>query len=349
MKKLIVVALLLATAGCGDDGIRIGALVTLQFESLRNLDPVTEGSYEAWLIQGSGAPVSLGRFQIPPGGHLLLPGTIDEGWTVMITVEPPGDEDDMPSDTWLLGGRLEGRTTELTIEGYVTAGTPLERDIGTHVLFTPANNAWDPYPSSEDAGIWVFNMHTTDNPMRREGVDMSSDFFLKSTPLREGWVYEGWIVYDYGLPNECWVSYGKWDSGPFNRMNEPDNTGFGPFSGFIDYVGNGLALLHNFPGDDWVENPYDLPVPCGLELPFDLNGGGPQNLDSRWTHVITIEPARDRPVESPFVDPAAPTLARPFLIQPYRNPFGEGVWDEPRVIDYNPDGIPRVTATFSGY
>jgi len=340
--------LALAAVSCGDDGIQVGTTISVSLEGLRDLDPATEGTYEAWITDSGGNMVSLGRFLLPKEGRVIFENPVGTPSSFMITLEPPGDDDDQPSIYRLLGGTFDGSVAELRIDGYVTAGPPLEEHIGTHVLFTPANNAWRGYPSDEDAGIWIFNIRAIADPMRRQGLDLSSEFFLKVTPLSAGWTYEGWVVHDYGKPTECWISYGKMVPGEFNRLNLQDNTGFGPFSGYTDYVGNPLAIQHNFPGDDWVENPYGFPVPCGLELPFDMNGNSTRGIKSPWTHVITIEPAFDLLTESPEVDPAAPLTARPFLIRPYRDAFGEGPADEPRLIQYDGAQVPRGRAALTG-
>lgn len=347
--RVLAVTAIVAFGGCGNDGLSVGTTVGLDLQGLKSLDPTIEGTYQAWVVDGSGVVHSAGRFGLEDQSHVVLENPTGDPASLIITIEPPGDDDDEPSDMALLGGTFDGARAELTIDGFVTSGVGLREEIGSHALFTPANNAWMGYPSIEDAGIWVFNLHATDDPMQREGLDLSSEFFLKVTPLMEAWVYEGWVVYDYGQPGECWVSYGKMEAGDFDRLNRQDNTGFGPFSGYMDYVANPVAIQHNFPGDDWVENPYGYPVPCGLEIPFDLNGNESLDIKSRWTHVITIEPASDMLAESPELDPAAPLSARPFFIQPYRNPIGEGLADEARVILYNPEGVPRGTAQLWGY
>jgi hypothetical protein len=70
-----------------------------------------------------------------------------------------------------------------------------------------------------------------------------------------------------------------------------------------------------------------------LLLPLDLRETLP-NGSSRWTHVISIEPARDRgePIGS----------ERPFFIRPYRDPFGDGGPADPRVITFHEETVPRV-------
>jgi hypothetical protein len=345
---VLAAATALSIATCGDDGIAVGSNINLEFEGMRALDPATEGTLHAWVVDRSGERISLGPFDIPEAGHVIFPNPIDDPQGILITIEPPGDTDPAPSSLELLGGSFEGPTADLRIDGHVTTGLPLRKDIGSHVLFTPANNSWLGYPSIEDAGIWVFNIHAIGDPMRREGLDLSNEFFLEVTPLASAWTYEGWVVHEYGTPDECWISYGKMVPGVADRLNRQDNTGFGPFSGYLDYVGSPSAIENNFPGDDWVENPYGLPVPCGLEIPFDMNGTPELGIKSPWTHVITIEPASDALTESPEVDPAAPLTAKPFLIQPYKNAFGEGPPDQARVILYNDARVPKGTARLWG-
>ncbi len=344
------VALSVATwiAACGEGTAPSDPVdVMLELHDLRPLDPETEGTYEAWAVRADWKAVSAGRFTLPADGRVTVESPISDPASFMITVEPAGDDDDQPSDQWLLGGTFERDTAALSIEGYVTPGVPLEREIGGHVLFTPSNNVWAGYPSNEDAGIWVFNIEGPGLPTEFYMHDPGSSFFLKMTPLREGWVYEGWVVLDYATPGECWVSYGKWVPGQLDRLNTMDNTGLGPFSGWMDYVGSPMGVQNNFPGDDWVDNALDLPVPCGLSLPFDLNGNAALGINSRWTHVMTIEPALDIEPESPYTDPAAPLDAKPFLLQPYRNPFGEGRPDAVRVIEYHSELVPGGTAIIS--
>jgi hypothetical protein len=52
----------------------------------------------------------------------------------------------------------------------------------------------------------------------------------------------------------------------------------------------------------------------------------PLTGEAVWYHVITIEPAFDE--GEPMYD------ARPFFIQPYGNPVGEGGPGDPRLINY---------------
>lgn len=321
---------ILAFACDGDLGslefttVRVNVAVT----SLRPLDGQTEGAYEAWVIGSDGVPRSMGRFIPPPDGKTTsLNSPIANPTELMITVEPPGDIDQTPSPSRLLGGRFSGGAAALSIVRYVTGVSELETDPGHHALFTPSNNPELSFPSFEDAGIWLF--------APRPSETVHNSHFIWLTPLTAGWTYEGWIVQDYGTLDACWLSYGKFRPDEFRLVNTRDDTGLGIFSGQFDYE-NAMVETVDMPGDDWVANPHGVPIPCGLTLPLDLNGDAEQEIPSRWTHVISIEPLFDQ-----GEDPLSP---RPFGLQPYRNPFGDGAPNEGRVIEYHRELVPTGSA-----
>ncbi len=324
-------ALLLALAllsACGDETTGpTGAVdVVLELENVRPLDPETEGSYQGWVVDGDDQIHSAGRFTVGPALSATVASPIASPAHLFITVEPPGDADDAPSQQKLLGGTFQGDRAELGIVRYLTSGLELEEAPGTHALFTPSDNLELGYPSHEDAGIWLFNLF---------GDTADASFYLDFTPLSRGWTYEGWVVRDYGSASEVWLSYGKFQPDQRRQARFRDDTGLGPFSGQIDYE-HAMPQEIVMPGDDWVANPHGYPVPGGLELPLDLNGSAAEGIPSRYTHVITVEPMPDTA--------EAPWLARPFLVQPYRNAIGQGPPDERRVVELFPGGLPRGTA-----
>jgi hypothetical protein len=282
---------------------------------------VREGRYEAWVIDGGGRAHSLGA--VAPGATTAVESPVGGIAEIEITLEPPGDTDDSPSAHRLLRGAASGRDVTLTIQGAVTQGDlELRRQPGTFTMFSPSNNSWEGYPSHEESGIWLFNVRPRDTPQ--------NDAWVRLTQLQSGWTYEGWMVRDYGTPEAIWLSYGKFAPDQTGAVSGRDDTGWGPFSGVLDFQ---TAGEEEFPGDDWISNPLGFPFPSQLSLPLDLREKLP-NGGSRWTHVITIEPARDRgePIGS----------ERPFIIRPYRDPFGDGGPADPRAITFHEEAVPRV-------
>ena len=212
---------------------------------------------------------------------------------------------ELTSEHGMLGGRLDGGSAALGIEDYITAGIRFEEDPGVHVLTTVSTMLDDGSGVPQDAGLWLFDP---------AGDTISGSYYLAVTPLTRGWMYEGWVVRDHGTDDALWISYGKFEPDGFKRASIRDETGLGPFSGWVDFA-RALPDDIDIPGDDWLSNPLDLPVPGGLELPLDLNGDAANGIESRWTHVITIEPATEE--DEPLLE------ERPFLLRPYFNPIGE--------------------------
>jgi hypothetical protein len=318
----VALAPLVACGGGGEaagPAVPAGATLVLT-AGLPPLDATRDGGYEAWVIDGGGRAHSAGRFT-PEGGEIRFASPTEDGREFQITVEPPGDADDQPSPGVLLRGRFTGGRAELTVVDAVTrGGLALESTPGTFTMFTPSDNHTG-YPSHEEAGVWLFNTRPRETPQ--------NDMWVRLAPLTPGWTYEGWMVRDLGTPTEIWLSYGKFLPDVTGALNDKDDTGWGPFSGIVNFR---TESVENFPGDDWISNPLGYPFPSQLTLPLNLrekNASG----QLRWTHVITVEPASD--------GGEAIGSERPFFIRPYRDPFGDLKAGEPRNITYRPDGVPR--------
>ena len=325
-KLRLGVALVVLLQGCGSDGASGSAApqqpssIVLSLTNLRALDPVTEGSYQAWLVP-AGQPTSLGKFIAASSVTLGVSSGISDGTELWITVEPPGSAGTAPSTQRLFRGAFRGSAADLSLVGAVTQGTlTLRQRPGQFTMFSPSDNALDGYPSYEESGVWLFNMspRTTDQ----------NDMWVRLSQLAPGWTYEGWMVRDIGQASAIWLSYGKFTPDYTGAVNSRDDTGWGPFSGVVNYKTDGEE---EFPGDDWISNPLNLPFPKDLTLPLNFRETTPAGTQ-RWTHVITIEPAFDRgePVGS----------SRPFLLQPYRDPFGMGAPGEARTITFHPETLP---------
>jgi hypothetical protein len=257
-----------------------------------------------------------------PGAPVTVVTPTQDVVAIEITLEPPGALDGEPSPQPLLRGAIGAGSTDLTLVGAITQGDlELRREPGTFTMFSPSNNSWEGYPSHEESGIWLFNVRPRETPQ--------NDAWVRLTQLQVGWTYEGWMVRDFGTPNAIWLSYGKFVPDQTGAVSDRDDTGWGPFSGVLDFQ---TAGEEEFPGDDWISNPLNFPFPSELTLPLDLREKTPSGA-SRWTHVITIEPSRDRgePIGS----------ERPFFLRPYRDPFGDGGPAVPRPITFHDDAIPR--------
>lgn len=342
-------ASLLAACGGGDAvGPDTGAATLVaEVTNLATLKPATEGSYQAWVVTRDGDVRSLGRFVSAGKGSQTLAFTtpVSNPAEFYITVEPPGDDNDTPYDAQILGGFFKGSSAELSYISRLTPGVPLIEEPGTHVLFTPSDNAALGYPSNEDAGIWLFEFGK--DPEEEGG------FWLDFASPDRGWTYEGWMVLDYGTPGAVWFSYGKFEADEDQKASSRDDTGLGPFSGQLEYR-DAMPEEIVMPGDDWVANPLGVPLPGGLPdsiLPLDLNGcadvvnaageilrkcrefwRGP----SRFTHVITMEPLFDKGED--------PWAAQPFFLELYKNPVGEGSPATKRKLIFQPQNLPAGTA-----
>jgi hypothetical protein len=324
----LALAGLLAACGAGPSSPgAAGTELVLALHQLPSLDPATEGHYEAWLVSADGRRASAGSVVFDGTGGAVLDissaGTQVGG--IEISVEPPGDSDPGQGAQVLLRGDLAAGRAELSVAGAVTQGRlELTRTPGQFTMFTPSDNPTSGYPSHEESGVWLFNMAPRDTPQ--------NDMWVRLAPLRTGWTYEGWMVRDYGTPQAIWLSYGKFLPDQTGAVHARDDTGWGPYSGVPDFRSAGEE---EFPGDDWISNPLGFPFPAELTLPLDLrepDGAG----GSRWTHVISIEPAWNlgEPIGS----------ERPFLIRPYRDPFGDGPPGGARTISFREEGVPRGTA-----
>lgn len=338
-------------AACGDDATGPPILETVPLEldvvNLARLDPATDGSYEAWVIDAEGGIRSAGRFTVSgrDSQRVALESPIRNPTDVMVTVQQPDDPAGQPSMLKVMGGRVSGGTATLDVNRYLTAGVPLEERPGTHVLFTPSDNLELGFPSNEDSGIWLFNI----DPDVGVPDSLNPAFYLTFTPLTRGWAYEGWVVRDHGTADDVWFSYGQFEADAFRKARFRDETGLGPFSGQIDYR-EAMPREIQFPGDDWVANPLDIDVPGDVPLPLDLNGcladpgicaaARQEHGPSRYTHVITIEPWEDRDTD--------PWARAPFFLRPYRNPIGEANYQTPREIGFFPADLPRGRARIGG-
>lgn len=335
LHRSVAIAALIAgpfsSASC-DDGPAApdaGAQLEISFAGLASA-PADAGHFEVWIhdrrdtvsvgrLPAGSSPLATHRFEMP----------IDGAAGAFVTLEPPGDADPRPSRSVVLAGAFSRGSAELVLEGSLTDGRPLEDAPGAHSLFTTSNNVEMGYPSFENAGLWLFTVTPSRN---RHGTRE-----VKLTPLRPGWVYEGWIVRQ-GEP-EIWISYGKYRPDELSLLRSRDDSGAGPFSGDEDFRNAGVE---DVPGEEWttarIAAQIGVTLPAGLVLPLALDAVDFQGR-AIWHHVITIEPSFDE-VEGPLE-------GRPFVIRPYENAIGPGGPGDPRTIVFT-NVIPRATIRTSG-
>jgi hypothetical protein len=324
-RALCILLLLAGLASCADDEPigPAGSRITVELTGLRPLDPAREGRYRVFIRAAGGQLHDAGPLDLSAAGAAEFANPTDHGVALEIAIDPPSGRTGDPLP--LLRGSFRDGSATLAVRGTLTrADLPMQEHPGQFTMFTPSNNFSGGYPSHEESGIWLFNVFPRETAQ--------NDTWVRLAPLASGWVYEGWMVRDIETPSAIWLSYGKFVTDAAGAVNSRDDTGWGPFSGVTNYR---TAGEEEFPGDDWVSNPLGLPWPDGLPLPLNLRD---KTSDGRlrWTHVITIEPAWDR---------GEPILGeRPFIVQPYRDPFGAGAPGTPRVITLYSAGIPSGTA-----
>ena len=149
--------------------------------NLLGLEPLAAGHYEGWAIFGE-EKVSTGKFAVASDGSLeTLDGApvsvfeVNRGLAsadqIVITIEPEGDTDDLPSGIVVLAGALNDGTASLAFP------VDLSGAAGGYILATPT----DDDATNDVAGVWF--------------LDPSGPAAALTLPaLPDGWVYEGWGV-----------------------------------------------------------------------------------------------------------------------------------------------------------
>lgn len=241
---LLALAAILPLAACDestspDDDGRLELAFT-------GLEPLANGyHYEGWAIT-DGTPVSTGKFNVDTNGVLVTVAgaTITDGAfdtdvdledadEIVITIEPSGDTDAVPSSTKILAGSLTGTSATLSIDASQALGTNFSTAEGTFILATPTDGDTT---ANETSGIWFLEMVG--------GMPMAG---LVLPTLPAGWRYEGWAVID-GQPVT---------TGTFTTPIGADAAA--PFSG--------PQPGPPFPGEDFLMN-----APAGLSFPTNLSG-----------------------------------------------------------------------------
>ena len=250
---LAVIAGLVAVlaAACGSDPTPTPTATptptppTVVVVDLTGVEPLAGGyHFENWAIV-DGTPVAAGKFNIGadgtivnlqgvpvPGGRFETGSDLSNASAIVLTIEPPGDNDTVPTATHYLAGGLSGSAAQLSVGHAAALGSDFSSATGSYILATPTNGN----SSNENSGIWFLDP---------TGGELMAGLQLPVLP--DGWAYEGWVVID-GQP----VTTGR-----FTQPSGVDQAA--PFSG--------TEAAPPFPGEDFL-----VSAPSGLTFPTDIAG-----------------------------------------------------------------------------
>lgn len=203
--------------------------------SLEELSRLANGfHYEGWAII-DGAPISTGKFNVTDNNDFERISDAQNGVdysrtsTIVLTIEPTGDIDALPSATKYLAANVVDREAVLTTEHPAVIGNTFSNASGSFIITTPTDGP----NTNEESGVWFLD--PTAGPAA--SLDLPT--------LPEGWVYEGWAV----------VNGDPLSTGRFSSTAGSDS--FGGFSGELPSP--------PFPGEDFLVNaPEGVTFPIDL-------------------------------------------------------------------------------------
>lgn len=272
--SVVLIFLSLIICSCSDDsGVTASQNKgSLYLSSLKQLDKNIEGTYELWASVEPGfdhdenAFRSLGRFAVNSTGELTdtSGGTFNVNLSkianinnigdVIITIQPPGYNDTIPSNIKLLGGSkyIQGGELIFDLSMSYTDILPVSSQFSTaqakYLLASPTTGSAS---SQYLKGIWF----TRDTNGTTEGLT------LPVLPDTAEWTYQAW-VYD-GSDN-------YYNIGRFDSPSERDGNQQCELSG---------GLVWQLPGQDWLQ--ANCP---GGGLPDIIS------LNNSYKVLITLEP-----------------------------------------------------------
>lgn len=278
MNKLKAVFFILSAIiifSCNDAGVDTTKKTgTLSVNKLQAIDKNVIGTYELWgsietsLDHGENAFRSMGRFAISgtgaitdTSGNPFAPNlgkisNINNVGDVIITIQPPGYNDTIPSNIKFLGGAKQIIGSELVFEltmGYSDI-LPLSQQFSSstanYILASPTTGIAS---SQYQKGIWF----TKDTNSILAGLS------LPILPDTAEWTYQAWVIDN---SNSSFIySIGRFDSPTAKDNNQQ-----------CEFIG---GLIWNVPGHDWLQ----AACPGGL-LPDIIS------LYNNYKVLITLEP-----------------------------------------------------------
>ncbi len=199
------------------------------------------------IVDLSGEPF---EFEIPEGKNSQL---LDEAFIVLRRDGEAGGppEEDVPPGSIILAGSFTGdealAASDLSFSFAKAFGTSFSQVKGTYSIQTPTSAA----VMDSLSGVWFY----------RQDIQGPSLQFFPTLP--DGWVYEGWVVFDSG------GVVASYSTGRFARVDSADFDGAGP--------GGGPLAGLNVPGQDFI-----------VGNPSHLNLTSPG-----YSFMITLEPWPD--------------------------------------------------------
>ncbi len=280
---------LLGTVSCSNDDNDTPPVpkADLTFNILK-LQPLTEGAqYEGWIKVGE-ETISTGKFSTvnPDQKFSVEKAKLDAATEFIVTIEAPGDNDNIPSDTKILSGTFINNVASVTtnIIGDFNNST------GTFVMATPTDDDPDTPESTmnNEFGLWFMDPNG--------GSPVAG---LKLPILPKGWKYEGWLV-----TKDTPVS-----TGTFSKLDDVDDAS--PYSG--------NKPSPNFPGEDFLSN-----APQGLTFPADGDVRNKKVIISiePSPDYDQATPFYIKPLEGKAGEETAPVLNK-MLVDVSQLPFGQ--------------------------
>lgn len=278
MNKLRLSFLILSTIiifSCNDAGVVTTKNTgTLTVNKLQTIDKNVVGTYELWgsietsLDHGENSFRSMGRFDVTNTGALMdtsgIPFTPNMGIItninnisdVIVTIQPPGYNDTIPSNIKILGGVKQIIGSELVFDltiGYsdiLPASSQFPASTANYILASPTSGIAS---SQYQKGIWF----------TKDTVGSLAGLTLPVLPDTAEWTYQAWVIDN---ANSSFVyNIGRFDSSTSRDNNQQCETTGG--------------LIWGVPGHDWLQ-PY---CPGGL-IPDIIS------LNNNYKVLITLEP-----------------------------------------------------------
>ncbi len=233
-KILILTSLCMAVLfpSCSsDDGPPVARM---QLDTI-GLQTLTGGTtYQGWLIV-DGQPKPTARFTNPTGIVNLdvLASDAEDATQFVLTIEPVGDADNIPSNAKILTGDFSGTAAQLSFQPVVA---DLSTTSGQFFLATPTDNANGVDNDNDEFGVWF--------------MDGANAPGLVLPDLASGWKYEGWVKFD-----NITLS-----TGTFSKVDVTDDGNF--------FKGSG-GEVPGFPGEDFLVIPSQIPL-TGITMPASV-------------------------------------------------------------------------------